>query len=290
MRIASVTPTYRDDHQLDQWVALAQEYRPALFAHIIVDDGSPQRYRDELRRRFPDSVIVERRRNAGLTAAYNDGIRLALDRGAEAVLLIVPDMRLPLASLGVMASALERNPEVGIVGPLLFRRDGRLQEYGGSIHPATFEVTKPYWNTLWSDDIPQELEVDFVSGGLNLTRREVFERIGLQDESLVMYFDECDFDFRAKRAGWKLKVLREAAAHHLHCRRSSDDKSRPVYLMTRNQLRLVRKHVGTRAMLAVARSKIMQIPVTVARKSLRDRSPELAWAYVRGIASGIFSR
>jgi GT2 family glycosyltransferase len=290
VRIASVTPTYHDDHQLDQWVSLAREYRPALFAHIIVDDASAQEYRDELRRRFPDSILVERRKNGGLTSAYNDGIRMALAQGAEAVLLIVPDMRLPLGSLRLMIAALERNPDVGIVGPILFKRDGRLQEFGGSINPATFEVSKPYWDKPWDDAIPAELAVDFICGGINLTRREVFEQIGLQDERLMMYADESDFDYRAKHAGWKLLVLREAVAHHLHSGESSDDKSRPVYLMTRNRLYLVRKHTGTRAMLAAARSMILDIPITVARKSLRDRRPEIAWAYIRGIASGIFSR
>ena len=47
-------------------------------------------------------------------------------------------------------------------------------------------------------------ECDWVSGASFFVRRELVDRIGFMDESYFLYFEEVDFCYRAKSAGWKV--------------------------------------------------------------------------------------
>ena len=56
---------------------------------------------------------------------------------------------------------------------------------------------------------------DWVSGAAMVVRRSVFERIGLLDEGYFLYFDEVDFCFRARRAGFDVWYVPESRILHL---------------------------------------------------------------------------
>ena len=47
-----------------------------------------------------------------------------------------------------------------------------------------------------------------MSGGMNLGKREFYEKVGLQDEKLFMYSDEVDIGTRAKKLGFKMMIPR----------------------------------------------------------------------------------
>jgi GT2 family glycosyltransferase len=290
MKIAGISCAFNEHSMLKAFENHVKEYRDRLTWHIVVDNGSDPSYKSALRAVFPTSIIIERSSNGGTTAAFNAGIRYALNEGAEAILLITQDIRLPAPSLEAMIKILQLRPEIGIVGPLLLCADGKtVEEYGGKIDPKTLAVTKLYAGHSLDDSFPDELIVDFIAGGVNLTRREVFEQIGLQDESLFMYGDEVDFDIRARKAGWKLLVTRKAIAFHEHQGDSSSFRPQSVYLMARNQLWLVKKHRGQRMLLAASLSKILGLPHRIGYY-LKRRRPDLVWAYIRGIAHGIIGK
>lgn len=287
MRIAAVSVAYNDKRQIRLFLEHCHEYMPRLHCHVIVDNGSESSYREELRRSFPNSVFIQREVNGGTTAAYNDGIRYVMQRGADAILLIAQDIRLSATSLESMVQALESCPAVGIVGPLLLRPDGStVEEYGGTIDVRKMTVSKLYTGLSLDSALPDELCVDFVAGGVNLTRKEVFEQIGLQHERLFMYGDETDFDLRVARAGWRLLVTRRAVAVHAHVGDNSASRPWPLYFLTRNRLWLIRKHLGRKALLAASVSEMMGLPRRVAYY-LKRHQPELAGAYVRGVAHGM---
>lgn len=290
MKIAGVTVAFNDHQQVALFKEHVEEYISQLALHIVVDNGSNPLYREELHRLFPSSVIIERSTNGGTTAAYNEGIRYALRHGAEAILLIAQDVRLPALSLDAMIKVLQSHPEVGIVGPLLLRADGKtVEEYGGRIDPKTLAVTKLFAGHQLDSSLPDELTVDFIAGGINLTRREVFEQVGLQDERLFMYGDEVDFDLRLRKAGWKLLVTRKAIAIHEHQGNTSSFRPQSVFLMARNQLWLVRKHLGRRALLAVSFSKILGLPHRIGYY-LKRRRLDLVWAYIHGLGHGVLRK
>jgi GT2 family glycosyltransferase len=255
--------------------------------HILADNGSSEGYLNALRAYFPESVIIRREDNGGQTAAWNDGISYALKLDYDAILLIDQDVQISAAAIQHLLGLLEGRSDLGVVGPVLLRRDGKtVEEYGGRIRRQTGGVTKLYSGITDLQELPVELEVDFVAGGINLTRREVFEQVGLQDEQLFMYCEETDFDIRVRDHGWRLLVTREAVAAHRH--RGMDSVLRPqsLFLQTRNRLTIVRKHCGSRAFARYAATCLAGMPRSVAYYAKRRRT-DLALAHVYGVICGV---
>jgi hypothetical protein len=46
-------------------------------------------------------------------------------------------------------------------------------------------------------------------------RREVLEQVGLMDDNYFLYFEEADFCWRAKRAGWEVWYVPQSRVMHL---------------------------------------------------------------------------
>jgi GT2 family glycosyltransferase len=137
------------------------------------------------------------------------------------------------------------------------------------------------------NEYPDEFEVDFISGGINMIRRDVYEKIGFQDEMLFMYGDEVDFDIRVKKARYKILALKNAICWHMHIfLDKSGMRSRLAYfLFSRNMFILYRKHLfgmqrflGYLAFLYMAKSEI--------RKLLKNRKFDILKAYLHGAFLG----
>jgi hypothetical protein len=75
---------------------------------------------------------------------------------------------------------------------------------------------------------------DWTSFACVLIRAEVFDRIGLLDEGYFMYFEDVEFCYRARKAGWR--VVHNPAARVVHLRGGSS----PVKERTRLRRRLPR--------------------------------------------------
>jgi GT2 family glycosyltransferase len=56
---------------------------------------------------------------------------------------------------------------------------------------------------------------DWVSGASMMVRRAVLEQIRLIDEGYFLYFEEADFCWRAKDAGWEIWYVPESRVMHL---------------------------------------------------------------------------
>jgi GT2 family glycosyltransferase len=290
MKIAAVTVTYNDNQQIELFKNHYNEYAQLLAIHIIVDNGSHEMYIAQLEQSFPDSILIRRSVNGGTTAAYNDGIRYALLNGVDAILLIAQDVRLPAKSLEVLAEILSSRPKVGIIGPVLLKPDGKtISNYGGEINPGTLELSRPFVNQLLEESLPEERLVSLIAGGMNLTRRAVFEQIGLQDERLFMYGDEKDFDLRAIKAGWDILVTRTAVAIHEHPGSKSMLRPWSLFLITRNRLWLIRKHLGWKAFSLASFRALLGLPIIIWRFS-RRRQFDLVWANIRGVFLGIIGQ
>ena len=89
MKIAAVVVCYNDDYKINEWKDNYNQYMEAIYRLIIVDNGSNSSFVKKVKGEFKQATIIERKINGGLTAAYNDGIRCALnDQLVDAIMLI----------------------------------------------------------------------------------------------------------------------------------------------------------------------------------------------------------
>jgi len=72
-------------------------------------------------------------------------------------------------------------------------------------------------------------KTDFVSGSLMFIKKEVIDKIGFFDESYFMYYEEVDFCFRAKRAGFRVGVDTQYQYHHLETSKENPQKNKYLF-------------------------------------------------------------
>ncbi len=191
---------------------------------IVVESDSQDGTAAMVRASFPAVILLEPGENTGFARGNNLGITRA--RG-DAVLLLNPDTELTAGALTALHRALDADPTVGVVGPLLRYPDGTIQPSRRrfpTLATALVESTvvqewwpnhpalAHYYCADMPDDLPQD--VDWLVGACLLVRWEVFAAVGLLDERLFLYAEEPEWCWRVRRAGWRVRFVPEAAVRH----------------------------------------------------------------------------
>lgn len=246
MNLAIVTMTYNDGFKFNEWCRWYEEYKHYIYLHIVVDNGSEKEYLQQVKDYFKDSIIVERCFNGGCTAAYNDGIKVALaNKDIDAIALIGNDVRLDKDYLPTLYRFLQSNPNYGMVGGVVFKKNSKIVEnFGDTLIWGIFPKSNFCKKTI--DELPSSMKVSYVPGGVNMARREFYENVGLQDENLFMYNDEMDMYFRAKKVGYIEAVTKSAIAWHEHIPNpiKIDMSSKMAKLNGRNRVYIAKKHMN----------------------------------------------
>ena len=179
---------------------------------IVVNNNT----KDILAADFGDKniIVLNNKRNLGFAGGVNKGVTYALDHGAQEILLLNNDTLVKQPLLRKLSKDLRSDPKLGIVGPTISFKRGKevVYDLGGDVNflfGRTFhtEVTKIEKEIL--------LSVTFVTGAAMLIRREVFEEIGLFDETFFLYYEDVDFCLRAKKAGFRVAVDSSVCITHL---------------------------------------------------------------------------
>jgi GT2 family glycosyltransferase/glycosyltransferase involved in cell wall biosynthesis len=240
-RVAAIVLNYRTPEQT--WLA-ARSLQTGDIAPdrlVVVDNASGDGSAAWLRTQLPAADLLEMPENLGFAGGCNAGIRFALEQDADSVLLVNSDAVLRPDALSVLLHAAQQHPVAGVVAPVLLsraepdrvasagirvdRRSGRMRHRAAGyplslLHPPTAH------------------EVEAVSGGVMLIRGEVLRRAGLFDEQFFFYFEDVEFCFRARAAGFTCLCVPEAIAYHEGGVSIGRRSPRRVYFATRNHLRV----------------------------------------------------
>lgn len=255
MKLAGVSITYNDGYKVKEWARWYEEYKDELYKLIIVDNGSEVEYLKQVESLFSDAIIIKRSTNGGCTGAYNDGIRKALeDPEVTHIALVGNDCRVKSGGLTKCVELLDSDPELGMVAPVLLNADSDIVADFGDIIANDLSLQE-FGKGEKVDDIPVEWRYcEAVTGGMNVSKRSFYETtVGLQDENLFMYSDEADMGLRARKAGVKMAVTKEALSWHQHINPPGNKRRHPFsnYLIARNKVYLGKKHFGRGKQLAI---------------------------------------
>lgn len=193
----------------------------------------------EFEQQFPGFLFIQTGANLGYAGGNNRGIRVALERGAEWVLVLNPDTIVPPDLLDVLifaAGARARGARrFDVAAPKIMDADGRLWTLGNRFNWNLLAVSRIVLNNA----LPASLApapMDYVSGTALLVHRDVFRRIGLIPDVYFLYYEDAEFCIRARRAGYAVGVVPEAAVTHKVSRSTKAGSPLYVYYHFRNSL------------------------------------------------------
>ena len=164
-------------------------------------------------------------RNGGFAYGNNLGIQLAIENGADYLLLLNPDTELRPHAIESLVAFLRCHPDVAIAGPSFENADGsewpiafRFPSIGTEFCAALGIglVTRLLGDRTVARRMPAVAQrVDWISGAAMMIRPEVFQAIGGFDENFFLYFEETDFCFRAGQAGFSTWYFPASRVMHI---------------------------------------------------------------------------
>jgi GT2 family glycosyltransferase len=236
---------------------------------VVLDNNSNDGSVNAIRQMFTKAQVVELTQNLGYAGNNNVGIRLAVEQGADWVLVLNEDTILAENCIEIMVSAAEMDSRIGMVGPMVYHFDEPtvIQSAGGKLD----NHWTPTLIGMNEDDTGQYAanhDVDWLSGCALLVKRAVIEQIGVFDERLFIYWEETDWCMRARTQGWRLVHSPQAKLWHKGVRRNYQPTPSVTYYFTRNKfLVLLKQH----APISVLAYHFLQTIRTLVSWSLKPR-------------------
>lgn len=204
---------------------------------IVVDNGSSDDSVAVLRKNYPHMPLLENGANLGFAGGNNPGIEWALRHHAEWILLLNNDTIVAPDFLDALMRAAKEHPKAKILGPKILRYDkpeiidhlGGFwnSELGEFVCPDSGERDHPYFHMR---------AADYVCGAALLMHRSVPETIGLLESDFFLFWEESDFCYRAKRAGFEVWTAPEAKIWHKVSSSFTGGKPQMHYFWWRSRL------------------------------------------------------
>ena len=117
-----------------------------------------------------------------------------------------------IPDVGVAGSGLE-NPD-GTPQRSAFRFPNAWSEFEGSVNIGLVSRVLRRW-IVWLPVPNHACEVDWVGGASMIIRRQVFQDIGVLDQGYYTHYEDVDFCFNARKAGWSVWYVPDSRITHL---------------------------------------------------------------------------
>ena len=254
---------------------------------VVVDNGSTDGSDRAVAERFPQVARVRTEINLGPAGGANLGIRHALDRGFDYVLILNNDIEVASDLLSEMVRLAESAPRIGIVGPKAYyywdRR--RIWAAGGRLTFRESVTRERGSGELDRGQYDRDVEIGYVNGCAQLVKRQVFEEVGLWDPIFHLSFEDADFCFRARRAGWQCWYAHRARLWHMVSVSVGGYRAPKTYHSARSTALFVRRHAGVWQWLRAVTMILLSLPAALLRELPRGNASAVV-AKVRGFRDG----
>jgi len=216
---------------------------------IVVDNGSRDGSVETLENAFSFIHLIKNNNNLGFARAVNKGIKSA---SGKYILLLNPDTQIREGTFENLLSFMDQHPEAGIVGAQLLNPDESKQNSIANFPSLSTELlNKRLLRWLFPKNFPGKekeytgpIEVDSVIGACMMVRREAIEKVGLLDEDYFLFFEETDWCYRMKKAGWKVYHVPQAQVYHFQGKSVEKERGRAKVEYYRSRYIFFKKHRG----------------------------------------------
>ena len=245
--------------------SLANETTACAREVIVVDNASGDGSVAMVRERFPGVILIASDKNMGFSRGNNVGIREA--RG-KYLFLLNSDTILLAGAIDRLKEYLDQHNEASAAGPMLLNEDRTIQRSWydfpsvfktfshivGISHLAYRLAETAFFRRIFSvrdkrpafmvQDVQNPMQVDYLVLAALLVRRRIFEEIGLLDEHLFFYHEDCEWGYRTGKAHHRTFLVPDARIITL----GGSSSSKHIFMAYRENFRgllyVVNKHEG----------------------------------------------
>jgi GT2 family glycosyltransferase len=240
MSITAIVPVWNGRELLERLLASLEAQTEAVAELLVVDNGSTDGAPELARAR--GARVIPMGRNAGFAAAVNRGIReshgewiAVLNSDVE----LAPDYFARLLAAGATGAwfatgkilAAGSGHRIDATFDALCRGGTAWRAGNGRADGPAFSLALRIWSAPWT---------------AALFRAELFQRVGLLEESFESYLEDVDFGLRCAAQGLAGQYVPEALAWHRGSATLGRWHPETVRRIARNQLLLLARHYPRR--------------------------------------------
>jgi O-antigen biosynthesis protein len=202
--------------------ALLAAHNATPFEVILVDDASTDATA-EIETIVSGITVIRNTEPQRFIRACNAGVAVA--RGTYVVLLN-NDTEPTVGWIDALCDAFARFDNVGLVGSKLLYPDGKLQEAGGIIWGSGNPWNYGNRANPWEPRFCYARQADYLSGAAMMTTKAIWDQLGgLSDYLEPMYFEDTDFAFKVREAGYTTWFVPSSIVYHFEGMTSGTDTS-----------------------------------------------------------------
>ncbi|MBE0481047.1 MAG: glycosyltransferase family 2 protein [Dehalococcoidia bacterium] len=217
------------------------------FEVVLVDNASTGDDARLIREGYGDFVrLIENSSNEGFAEGCNIGMKDALGRGADYIVLLNNDTVAAPDFLDRIIPVMEADRRIGIAGGMVYSYEApELIWFGGG------RINYRTGNTPIRGSAERDVgqysgiaDVDWICGCYMVLSRETLDKAGLLDRRFFFGWEDADISVRAARAGFRVVFVPDSRIWHKTFSEVKQDRlmGMPVYYATRGHFIFMEKH------------------------------------------------
>ncbi len=215
---------------------------------ILVDNGSSDGSVEAVSDLFPQTILLENKKNLGASGGRNKGIKYANEHLTyDYMLFLDNDTIVEKNFLTELVRAIEKYPGVGIAFPKIYYMDRKkIIQIAGNIS-VNFYTSLFHCDNYQKKDIGQcdNFQYSMLAPGCCLVKKKLMEKVRGFDEIYDPYgFEDSDFALRSNYEGFKNLYVPDSVIYHKVSKTISAGKYNATYtkLKGRNMKIFMKRH------------------------------------------------
>lgn len=193
---------------------------------LIIVDNSPTNNLEEVCSIDPRIDYIFNNKNLGYGKAHNIAIRKSIDSGYKYHLVINPDIEFKQNTLSQIVEFMDKSEGTGLLMPQILYPNGSTQ-YLCKLLPSPVDLflRRFFGNTNFAKkrnktyelrftDYNKPMNIPYLSGCFMFFRNKALKEVGLFDERIFMYIEDCDITRRIHRKYKTLFWPEVSVVHH----------------------------------------------------------------------------
>lgn len=258
MQLSVIIVNYNVKYFLEQ--ALHSVYKALAGVEgevFVVDNNSADGSCEMVRRKFPQTILIENKKNTGFAIANNQAMQQA--RG-KYVLLLNPDTVVEEDCFHSCIQFMDKHPDAGALGVKMIDGKGNFlpeskrslptpqvafyKMFGfAALFPKSKRFGRYHLGYLSNDEVH---EVEVLSGAFMLMRKEALNKVGLLDEDYFMYGEDIDLSYRITKGGYKNYYFPHTTIIHYKGESTKKTSVNYVFVFYRAMIIFARKHYSSK--------------------------------------------
>jgi GT2 family glycosyltransferase len=274
-KVALVTINYNTDEDTHALIQSLEKIHTLDFRLeiILVDNGSKNLFVLKQSEKKDHIMLIRSNDNKGFAGGNNIGIKEALKRGADYILLVNNDTIVDPNMIKNLLEVLESDAKIGMTTPKIYFAKGH------EFHKDRYEkkdLGKVFWfaggYTDWGhvrsihrgvDEVDhgqydKTEKIDFATGCCMMLKREVLENVGSFDENYFLYYEDADLNERVQQSGYTIYFVPKAVLYHSNAASSGGAGSvLQDYFITRNRMLFGMTYAPLKTKIALFRESLL---------------------------------